>query len=318
MVSFLVCVKICRMKGIKGMAVKRTAVQEAFCMGCQRTHPVTEFYKSNAPYHPNGVLPYCKDATEKILQHYLKKSKSLESAIWLTCATVGIPFIHRAYEVFEKKNEGYTQGANRKYFGLYLNAMTTVETKQNPFIDFYDTDTPLDGVASIKRSKEALKFEYEKFELDWGKQEVEDYQYLEYRYDTYTGDLEEMSPAQETLYRKLCLVELAMRKKEELHEDTKSEQQQMLSLMDKLKISLFTNKDEEGVEVRMIEARIAWMEQEEPAEHFKDKEKYCDFMSIKSYFYNHIFRPLKNLLIGSKEYTLQEVNDEIAPTDKEE
>ena len=41
-------------------------------------------------------------------------------------------------------------------------------------------------------------------------------------------------------------------------------------------------------------------------------------MTIKSYFYNHIFRPLKNLLIGSKEYTLQEVNDEIAPTDKEE
>ena len=43
-----------------------------------------------------------------------------------------------------------------------------------------------------------------------------------------------------------------------------------------------------------------------------DLEKYRDFTGKEVYWYDHVLRPLKNLLVGSKEYTLKETNDEIA------
>ena len=121
-----------------------------------------------------------------------------------------------------------------------------------------------------------------------------------------------MKPSQETLYRRLCLVELAIRKKDENGQDTKEEQKQLLQLMKALEIDDFKNTKDLSMAEKIIESQIAWMEEEEPAFHYKDLEKYKDFLGAESYWENHVKRPLRNLLIGSKEYTLKETQDEIA------
>lgn len=296
-------------------------VPEGFCVGCQRTHPIDEFFKSSSPFHPNGHLPYCKTSCELLVRYYLKKSGDIESAIWLTCATLGIPFLSAAYENANKRYETSTHTKDRKYFGIYMNNLYPYFIQNSkPKVDFFDTDVGLNQLDTLKKSKEVLALEAQRFELDWGKQTVEDYQYLEYRYDVYTKDkeFEELTPAQDTLYHKLCLVELAMRRKEEKGEDTKTEQAQMIAIMDKLKITTFTEDKTKSIEYRFMEKEIALIEESEPAYHYRDLEKYCDFMHIGVYWKNFITRPLKNLLLGSKEYTLEEEDDEITPDVKDE
>ena len=92
----------------------------------------------------------------------------------------------------------------------------------------------------------------------------------------------------------------------------------MVQLMKTLKIDDFSNSKEMTMAEKIIEAQIAWMEEEEPAFHYKDLEKYKDFTGKENYMYNHVLRPLKNLLVGSKEYTLRETKDAIEVKEFEE
>lgn len=46
---------------------------------------------------------------------------------------------------------------------------------------------------------------------------------------------------------------------------------------------------------------VAMVESQSPAEYYKDKNKYIDFLGIKKSFKMDVLRPLKNLLTGSKD-----------------
>ena len=286
-------------------------VKESFCIGCGRTYPIENFFKSPNPLHQNKVLPYCKDCCTTMVHKRIKRFGNLESALWMSCADNGIPFIRSVYEGLERKVAEKKVGKNFNYIGNYLQVMQMARKKVDKWESFDDTDVAFGDIANVQKHEETIKASMDKFKLDWGNHEVEDYQFLEWRFDEYTDGLGELKPSQETLYRRLCLVELAIRKNEEEGLDTKDEQKQMITLMKTLGIDDFTNTKDLSMAEKIIESQIAWMEEEEPAEHYKDLTKYKDFLGIEDYNYDHVLRPLKNLLIGSKEYTLRQTKDEI-------
>ena len=298
---------------LKGKEWKDLAnITESYCIGCGRPYPVNEFYKSKNPHHYNHYLPYCKECCGNMVRYYIRKYGNLESAMWMTCANLGIPFTRRAYNALEKKiNEKSKIGKNYNYIGNYVQAMNTVRRVTDEWDDFSDTDVSFGDIQSVERHEQSLQEEMKECVLNWGHQEIEDYQFLEWRYEVYTSDIPDLTPSQESLYRRLCMTELRIRQKDEAHEDTKAEQTQMVQLMKTLHIDDFTNSKEMTMAERIIESQIAWMEEEEPAFHYKDLEKYRDFTGKENYMYNHVLRPLKNLLVGSKEYTLRETKDDI-------
>ena len=299
--------------GRSGNMADKLPITESYCIGCGRPYTLDKFYKSPNPLHYNGVLPYCKDCCNRMVHSYIKKYGNLESALWMSCANVGLPFTKRVFEALERKiSEKDKIGKNFNYVGNYLQVMNTIRKNSDHWEEFADTDVSFGDIKNLQRHEESIKAEAEKFRLDWGYHEVEEYQFLEYRYEYYTDGLGELKPSQETLYRRLCLVELAIRKKDESGEDTKEEQKQLLQLMKALEIDDFKNTKDLSMAEKIIESQIAWMEEEEPAFHYKDLEKYKDFLGAESYWENHVKRPLRNLLIGSKEYTLKETHDEIA------
>lgn len=286
-------------------------IKESFCIGCGRTYDLSSFFVSPNPLHYNKYLPYCKECCGTMVRENIKKYKSLEHAMWVSCAEVGIPFVRRVFTYLEEKvksNGKVSRGYN--YMGNYLQLMKMHRKKSDHWESFADTDVALGEIETVQKHELSIQAEAEKFQLDWGYQEVEDYQYLEYRYDEYTRDLGVLSPSQETLYRRLCLVELAIRKKDNNNEEAKDEQKQMIQLMKTLGIDNFENSRDMSMQDKIIEAQIAWMEEEEPAYHYRDLEKYKDFLGAGTYWENHVIRPLRNLLIGSKEYTLKETKDE--------
>ena len=292
-------------------------IKESFCVGCGRTYAIESFYKSPNPLHYNGDLPYCKECCNSISRKHLKDYANLESAMWMSCAELSIPFIRKVFNGLEdalsikgKVGRGYN------YVGNYLKIFTATKKAKDHWESFADTDVSFGDIVNVKKHDESVRNEMERFRLDWGYQEIEDYQFLEYRFEYYTEGLGDLKPSQETLYRRLCLVELAIRKKDEAGGDTKEEQKQLIQLMKTLKIDDFSNTKDLSMAEKIIEAQIAWMEEEEPAFHYKDPEKYKDFFGIGAYWGDHVLRPLKNLLVGSKEYTLKNTYDKFAEYDE--
>jgi hypothetical protein len=60
----------------------------------------------------------------------------------------------------------------------------------------------------------------------------------------------------------------------------------------------------------MIEYDIWLMENEEPAEYYKDKEMYKDFRGIHAGWIREIKRPILNLITGSKDYNIEKEDAE--------
>lgn len=288
-----------------------------YCAECKREYPIDRFYTSNASFLGNGHLNYCQDCCEDILKYFLKKKGTMESAVYFTCAKLDIPFIRRVYETTIDKKNSLQSKSNKddseynifNYYIDYLWGTHTLQKKTEVWEDFTDSDTSLDEFNTVKKSEDALKADYEKFELDWGKQTLEDYQFLEYRYDIYTEG-KPLTPAQDTLYRQLCQLELRQRKKnakgdsirdDQLGESTKEEQAMIIQLMDKLGISKFDNKKDKSDIDRLIEKQIWEHENTDPCETV-DINKYKDMCDIGKNWGRQILRAVKNIVSASQEF----------------
>lgn len=290
----------------------KKAVEVTLCMGhntpmlqCVGLKKNTEYFISWSPFHANGRVPYCKECCNKMFQYYLDETKSAQSALYYTLMKMDVPFIK---DIYEKVNEMSVSGDvnGRKTaisIGSYMNTIRKYTKNKEIWSDFSATDVDISDIDSKIQTREVKKKEMDKFILDWGQQpNLEDYQFLEYRYDVYTEG-RELTPSQETLYRKLCLAELSARRKEANQDSSKEDTEQIIKLMSKLKIDNFEEKKEKSDIERILEKQIWEIENTEPAE-IVSKEEYKDYLNIEKDWGKHILRAVKNLLTGSKDYPM--------------
>jgi hypothetical protein len=270
------------------------------CIGNRKE---TEYYMSRSIFAQGRKVAYCKTCVEAIFEYYLEQG-SIMSATYYTCQKLDVPFIMECFqeliEVKEADEDGTSKKVTKNYIGRYMTILNSKKDRNMLWRDFSDTDVDISEIDSKLKTKEVKKKELEKFQLDWGYQEENDYIFLEYRFDTYTMN-KPLTTAEETLYRQLCLVELAKRKKEEKKDSTKEEQDMMLKLMTKLKIDNFNEQKDKSEIERILEKQIWEIENTEPCEVF-DKKEYEDMLDIKKNYYKHIIRACKNLVAGNRDF----------------
>ena len=291
------------------------------CVSCQREYPIDKFYPRivDDKFSPDGVIPYCTDCCEEIVRENLTKVNSLESAMWLTCAKLDVPFIRKVFEKVEEQKSKYQQKSGKKdseytlfkYYYDYLWGSKSMGTAIDVWIDFSNTDVSMGEISSLKKSEEALNREIEKLELDWGVQgDIEDYKFLVYNFDKYTKDVGEMTPQQEDLYRDLCLARLEKRKIEEkkLDGDLTKVQNRILNLMHKLNLDRFEDNQPKTLSEEFLFDKIRMVEQTMPADFYKDKNLYKDMTKKRKLMTDLVYRPLANTLTGSRDFNI-DVND---------
>lgn len=308
------------------MAVKKIEYKDLMdCDGknveflqCNISKPVSDFYDSWSPYNITNIkklnkktnkqeflckTKYCKDCINKIYSRYREEFSSAEEALFYTCQMVNIPFIAEKVEATFAfvTNEAKRGAIVKNIFGTYYSILARETSSHHLWEDFSCTNIDYKDIASHIEKRDVTKKEMERFELDWGKQgEVEDYEFLEYRYTIYTKDIV-LTASQETLYRKLCLCELNARKKESIGESTSDETKQILTFMKTLKIDNFNEKKEKSNFDLLFERQIWEVENFEPCE-IVDVEAYKDICNIESDWGNEIKRSVQNLVVGSKDY----------------
>ena len=284
----------------------------SFCNECRREYPLERFYETKNPFHKNGVTLYCKDCCEEIIQHYLKQTGTLETAMWFSCAQIGVPFIRKAYEDFEKRMDNFKSKSGKdiseyKLFSNYMYCLNHVESKSDHWNDFSATDVALGEIQHLRKSEEAIQLEIEKYKLLWGDHDAEDYEFLEYQFERYTKGKDFANPQQEDLYRDLCLARLKKRQIEEGLTDTetlKQVQDRILQLMNKLGIDEFESNKPKSISEQLIFAKIAQIEQTKPAELYKEPKKYKDFNKLRAYETDLVYRPMANTLCGHRDFNI--------------
>lgn len=290
-----------------------------FCPMCNCESESTNFYESQNPHDgcefnkdgsvkKIGYVRYCKKHIASCYLDYLKKG-TMQSAVYFTCALTDTPFIKEVWDRYiELRNEKIksgkitpTQLKTYNDFAKYREQLKAMKKATDDWNDFSATNVDYRDIMGLKKSDIALEAEKDKFVLDWGKREnIQDYQYLEYEYGRLTKD-KPLKPQEETLYRKLCMVELMIRLKEEKDEPTSTEQTQLLNLMKTLKIDNFQEEKDKSTIEEIIEKQIWEVENTEPCEII-DREYWKDYCDIGKNWGKEIIRAVKNLITGSREF----------------
>lgn len=271
-------------------------------LNCIGNKGSSEYYNSWSPFS-DGKVSYCKQCCEKMIQYYLKENGSMKSALWYTLMKLDIPFIKEVYEKLnDKANNGDKNGRKIPItLGSYIIELQKSTTKKEIWNDFSSTNVDISDINTISKSKEALKSELEDLQLIWGKEKsIEQLQYLEYRYNSYIDD-KDLNEYQDSLYHDLCVAELDIYENRDIDKAIKRKTE----IAKILGLDNFHIDKEKSLVEKLLETRIYEMEHTEPSDFYKDKEKYCDFMGIDKYWKNHVIRPIRNLLLGEKEYKIE-------------
>src|SRR5574344_731635 len=300
------------------MAVRKTGTM-VYCSMCGTESLSSDFYESTNPHDGYecdnkgnikrmGYVKICKKHIAQVYLDYLKKG-TMQSAVYFTCALTDTPFIKEVWDRYiELRNEKIksgkitpTQLQTYNDFAKYREQLKAMKKATDDWNDFSNTNVDYRDIMGLKKSDIALEAEKDKFVLDWGKREnIQDYQYLEYEYGRLTKD-KPLKPQEETLYRKLCIVELMIRLKEENNESTSTEQTQLLNLMKTLKIDNFQEEKDKSTIEEIIEKQIWEVENTEQCEII-DREYWKDYCDIGRNWGKEIIRAVKNLITGSREF----------------
>ena len=287
------------------MATKKkieSSIEDSYCSIHRRMLPIKEFYKSPNPNHGSGVVLYCKTCTLNIMKKNLKKYDTLESAIWATCATLDIPFIKSVYEKLEDRVKSGERNITN-YIGVYLSLLLAMKSKTDRWESFDDTNVPMGDVKKIAEIELNREEQIKNLLMLWGEDfGIDELGFLEWKYGMYTEGMS-LTEYQASRYRDLCLCELVIHKNEEADSVNKAMNNKAKIAKD-LGIDQFTVDKEKSDTEKIIENDIFMMEKYEPAEYYSKKELYNDYMYVEKDWKNYVLRPIRNLIMGSKDYEI--------------
>lgn len=303
-----------------------------FCPMCNTELEASNFFTSKNPHH-NGYLLYCKDHCNKIYKENLAKTKQTASAMWFTCAEIGIPFVQEIYKsceqtkrdrIEQRKNEINQDNGKPKYtpkqmkdyienykdFSYYVDLLRKTNSGVEDWSTFMSgTDVDYKDINGLVKSNEVIEAEKQQYIMNWGNQDcIEDYQFLDNCFEKYTKGIEFTNSQQEDLYRDLCRDRLLLRKINDGRyngdETIDRVQTRIGRLMSTLKVDEFENHRPKTISEQLLFQKIAQIEETKPADLYKDYEKYRDVSKLRKYEQDMVYRPLKNDLLGARDFNV--------------
>ena len=267
------------------------------CLGDIRE---SEFYISWSKF-TDGYVPYCKNCVNKIYEYYLKETGSNKSALYFTLMKLDIPFIEEIYNsIAEKKTVTIS---------TYISTLQKRTTNKDIWCDFNATNVKLDKNEVQMQTVEDKKSELYNLEKTWGKQDcMEDYNFLEETFKRYTQGIEFINPQQEDLYKDLCRDRLLLRKINDNRyngeESLDKVQNRISKTMSILKIDQYENNKPKTLSEQSLFEKIRLCDENNVKDIYSEPSKYYDLNKVQYYIEKFSLRPLANMLIGNRDFSV--------------
>ena len=263
------------------------------CMGNRQEK---DFYPSFNMWG-SGHTHYCRKCLDKIYEYYYKNSNANDKlALYYTLIQENIPFITELYDRLKPK---YGKVTPNKYIQEY--SKTT--QKQSVWSDFSASDFKLidtDGFANQEEMKVLVK--------KWGDGSKSDYDFLEETFERYTNGREELSSSEEDLFRDLCRDRLLLRKINDgtyVGDETLDKVQSRLAkIMSTLKIDRFEEKKVLTLSEQTLFEKIRLCDKNNVEDIYSKPTKNYDLNKIQYYTEKFSLRPLANMLVGHRDFSV--------------
>lgn len=280
------------------------------CMACGKTYvrQKDNFNVSPSPYYArnNGYLHICRKCLDEAYWNYVDNvfDGDQDKAMELLCATINTCFDETAWAnakkhpqsnkskvsiYFSKLNLSQTKGASYADTILYRrankveNAKSVEQVQENPNVTVSIDTIRLFGLGFSEPEYETLQYEYDDWVDKYGKPE---------------------DKRQDELYKSICYLKLQLQRavqKGDVGVGALAKTYKDYINAATTELEDRKQKKEDAVKLDPLGVWIRDIERYAPAEYYKDKELYRDADGIGSYASRFIFRPLKNLLTGTKE-----------------
>lgn len=274
------------------------------CCGKEYVSQSGNFYASDSPLYAgnNGRMTICKKCIDGMLDSYTRQFNGDAScAIERICQITDTYFNKRQWELIEDSSRG-------KNFGEYIKTLNLSNEKKNysnSFIEHIAEDKRLRSEISSNVEDEATVIPMATKRLFGLGFKDEEYESLQFEYDNWIEMYgEPLGKKQQELYVTLCYLKLQMQRSVQNGEtNTSTISNSYKSVLDAATTEIEDRKKKEEAQVTLSPLGVLYQDIEKytPAEYFKDKQLYDDYDHLKEYAQRYIFRPLKNLLTGSKD-----------------
>jgi hypothetical protein len=247
-----------------------------------------DFYSTaNEEIFHNGRLSICKHCLKKFV--YEDKKINLDK----------FKNILQIYDIpFYEKEWNASLNGSKEVLGSYMR-IVYLNYKDKHWKDGDITDKKL-----IYDESDIGKLSERELLNKWGSGfSLDELQWLENNYYNWTTNTDCKKFNIQKLVKLICIKELDIRIARQNGKPTDKLEKSLLELMNNSNLTPKTmSAMNETDSAKRYGKWLEDIEQNEPAEYFKDKSIYEDFDGIKGYFDRFILRPLKNLLTNTREF----------------
>jgi hypothetical protein len=295
-------------------------ISENWCRKCMKMLPVSKFYSCTTPeLDSSGFLSICKDCiNEMYLKHY-DVEKSVDKTILKLCRLLNTKYDMNAVESTKAQINTYAEKGQEfsNVFGVYKGKLYQTQSseigkREVEDLSFHEpVRTAITDDNSIDNSDEDAEFVIY-LKRFWGEGLTYDqYEFLESELDRYKKTHKCDTATEESLLRQICFAELDIRENRtsSVSPDsaiTRLQQLMKTASVDPAKAALAGS----GKSQETFSGIISIIEQNEPADYYKDKKLFQNFDNIDWYFKKYVTRPLKNFITQSRDFNVEQDDDE--------
>lgn len=300
----------------------RLAEDTNYCRKCEKILPKGDFYDSVdlGFIDTNGKLSVCKSCIQKLYDKLFMETQSIEKTIHKLCVSLNIKYSNEA--VSATKSHIETMLANGKVvnavFGVFKQKIISTQKSMDKSIQedntYADIGTIYISQETINTKEIPIPQELQDF---WGKDiSRDDIEFLEGEYTKFRGTHKADTHAEITLLKQVCFTLLDIKNARTAGDSTEKLVKELREVMGSLAIAPdAVKKAGAGKETESFGLWIQDIERFEPAEWVSTDPRgdmYRDVGNVEEYFQKYIVRPLKNFILGSKDFNIDEEDSEDA------
>lgn len=266
------------------------------CFHCKEELDESKFYKSRSNVF--YIMPICKECTKKMYIQMVKEYDSVHRAIFRLCGLLDVYYDKNLVDsIIDKAVE--KEWGEEQILPEYIRFVNSATQYRG--LNFYNSDENRGSVEDVP----LVTVEKENMEVWGGGYSAEDYKRLNQLYKKWSDGVPLDDVISISYIRDLCRVELSIEKSVISNgKPTESLLKQKSSIIKDMGLDPATlKKNKEASEGNKTFGKwIDDIEQNMPAEFFSDRNLYKDHQGFEKYFNLHIVRPIKNLLLGHRDF----------------
>lgn len=287
-----------------------------YCRKCQQTLPIKEFFESvdGGYVDANGYMSVCKNCINELYDIEYEDTKSMEKSIHKLCKALNIRYSKDAVDATKSHiKTNLDKGRNvNVIFSIYKMKLTATikdmdKTKKTPMM--YEDAGSIYVTEELNSDQLMIPEELKNFWGNWWHRD--DVEFLENQYMNFKKTHKADTQAEIVLLKEVCYTMLKIQKLRQSNDETKNEVKELQEIMKNLAISPNAAAAISG-NGRGMDTFGLWIkdiEKDEPAEWMKGDPRgdiYRDIDSVDDYFSKYIVRPLKNFILQSKDFNIDD------------